>query len=380
MRFFNPFFHGKILRMRKIFWAIPDLEIGGAERMTVDIIPEFADHGDEVTLFLVRKRGAFLEKIPSSVRVRSAEADSLRTAIRPLARALREEKPDVIISNLTHLNLAVIFLARLMGLKSKILVFEHNTPSIANRQSFKETVILRIAGWVYRLADRVLAVSVGSRADVLHSMMLPEASVSIVYNPINISEIRTEGESLTGIEMIDQSERPLILAVGRLEPQKNFAFLLRAFALLLRRHPARLVLLGEGSERAMLTELAAALGIETDVLMPGVTRNPYAFIARADVVACSSLYEGFNRTIAEALALGKRVVSVDCPWGPAEILRDGEFGTLTKMGDEAAFADALLTALTTAMTDSERRRNEKRGEDFSAARSYEALDRAIREA
>lgn len=366
--------------MRKIFWAIPDLEIGGAERMTVDLLPSFAEHGDAVTLFLVKRRGAFLDKIPPSIQVRSADAGSLRSAILPLARALHEEKPDLIISNLTHLNLAVISLSRLMGLKSKVLVFEHNTPSIANRQSFKESLILRAAGWFYRLADRVLAVSMGSRADVLRSMGLAKTSVSIVYNPINISEIRLEGETPTGIEMIDRSDRPLIAAVGRLEHQKNFAFLLRAFALLLKYHPARLVLIGEGSERVMLTSLAAELGIADDVLMVGLTRNPYAFISRADVVVCSSLYEGFNRTLAEALVLGKRVVSVDCPWGPAEILCDGKFGTLTAMGDEAAFAEALLSALETAPTESERQRLMRRGEDFSAERSFAALERAIQEA
>ena len=100
--------------MRKIFWAIPDLEIGGAERMTVDLLPSFAEHGDAVTLFLVNRRGAFLNKIPPSIQVRSADAGSLRSAILPLARALREEKPDLIFSNLTHLNLAMILLARLM--------------------------------------------------------------------------------------------------------------------------------------------------------------------------------------------------------------------------------------------------------------------------
>lgn len=366
--------------MRKIFWAIPDLEIGGAERMTVDLLPEFAAQGDEVGLFLIQRRGAFLEKLPPSIRIRSADAVSLRSALVPLARALREEKPDVIISNLTHLNLAILIIARLLGIKAKILIFEHNTPSIANRQSLKERVLLRIAGLVYPLADRVLAVSVGSREDVLKTMRLREDFVSVVYNPIQIEEIRVEGEAPSGIAAIDSADVPIVAAIGRLEPQKNFAFLLRAFALLRKRQHARLVLIGEGSEGAALRTLAEGLGIAADVLFLGTTRNPFAILARADVVGCSSLYEGFNRTIAEALALGKRVVSVDCPWGPAEILRGGEFGTLTKLGDASAFADALFTALMTPLTDSERQRLMRRGEEFAAERSFASLNRVIQEA
>lgn len=365
--------------MRKIFWAIPDLEIGGAERMTVDLLPSFAEHGDAVTLFLVNRRGAFLDKIPPSIQVRSADAGSLRSAILPLARALHEEKPDLIFSNLTHLNLAVILLTRLMGLKSKVLVFEHSTLSLNNKSSLKELILLKFASWIYHFADHVFAVSEGARKDMIRTLKIPARKTSIVYNPVQIEEIRRAAKIRTGYDLIDLGKEKILVAVGRFERAKNFSFLLRAFAIVRAKIDARLVMVGNGSEFDNLRELAKALNLEQDVLFVGYHANPYAFVSRADVVACSSLYEGFNRTLAEALVLGKRVVSVDCPWGPAEILCDGKFGTLTAMGDEAAFAESLLFSLETDLPESERQRLMRRGEDFSVGRSFAALERAIQE-
>lgn len=365
--------------MKKLFWIMHDLEFGGAESMTIQLLPAFVDAGYDVTLFLVRTGGGLFEKLDPRVRLISPDAASLRRGLRPLAEALRTVRPDVVVSNLTHLNLAAILTARLLRLDAALIVIEHSTPSLNNTQSIKERSLASLASLAYRLADRVVAVSQGAAEDILRMMRLPAAKVAVVYNPIDADAIRAQAEEPTGIDAIDQAETPLIVAVGRLERQKNFSFLIRAFRLVRDRRDCRLVLVGDGSEAAELKRLAAELKLADDVLFPGFQANPFAFIARANVLSCSSEYEGFNRTIAEALTLGTPVVSVDCPSGPAEILANGVYGRLTPVGELNAFADALLAALGPIPAE-ERARLRARGNDFSVGRIFMAMENVIQSA
>src|SRR5690606_37626457 len=133
---------------------------------------------------------------------------------------------------------------------------------------------------------------------------------------------------------------PVLVAAGRLVPQKNFPLLLAAFAQLRAQRPARLLILGEGRERPRLEAAAHELGIAADVALPGHVDNPYAAYARASLFVLSSDWEGLPTVLIEALACGCPIVATDCPSGPAEILQGGRYGSLVPMGDAAALAQA----------------------------------------
>ena len=137
----------------------------------------------------------------------------------------------------------------------------------------------------------------------------------------------------------------MVLSAARLAVQKDLGTMLRAFARVRARRAVRLVILGEGGERARLEDLARRLGVAEDVAMPGHVANPLAYMARAAVFALSSIYEGFGNVLVEALACGRPIVSTDCPGGPREVLDDGRYGRLVAVGDDAAFAAALEQAL-----------------------------------
>jgi glycosyltransferase involved in cell wall biosynthesis len=109
--------------------------------------------------------------------------------------------------------------------------------------------------------------------------------------------------------------------------------------------PARLLILGEGPERARLETLVAELGLGQEVAMPGFKTNPYAYMARAKVLVLASRWEGFANVLLEALAVGTPVVATDCPSGPAEILDYGKYGQLVPVQDVEALARALEAAL-----------------------------------
>ena len=138
---------------------------------------------------------------------------------------------------------------------------------------------------------------------------------------------------------------PVVLSVGRLAPAKDHATLLRAFARVVSSQPARLVILGEGSERGNLLRLAEQLGISEHVDLPGFQVNPFAYMARSRLLAHSSQYEGSPNVLVQAMACGTPVVSTDCDHGPREILEGGKWGRLVPVGDAEAMAEAILETL-----------------------------------
>lgn len=141
------------------------------------------------------------------------------------------------------------------------------------------------------------------------------------------------------------SEAGYILAIGRLEAQKDYPTLLRAYAVLRRKSPVKLLILGEGSERSSLEALARGLGLSEDVKMPGYNRNPYRFLKKAKVFVLCSKYEGFGNVLLEAMACGTSIVSTDCSSGPSELLGGGKWGSLVKVGDSDALAGAIFDRL-----------------------------------
>jgi glycosyltransferase involved in cell wall biosynthesis len=189
-----------------------------------------------------------------------------------------------------------------------------------------------------RLAARSVCVSDWMRRHVVEDLHGSAPRTVTIHNPVSIGEARP---AASAAELLRRE--PLILALGRLVPEKDVGLLISAFARLeLKR--TRLVIIGEGPQRQALEDRARALGVLERVEMPGYVTEPWDYFGRARVCAISSRSESFSNAVVEALAHGLPVVATDCG-GPGEIISRPEEGVLVPVGDEAAFADALATAL-----------------------------------
>jgi glycosyltransferase involved in cell wall biosynthesis len=330
-----------------IAFFLPSLRGGGAERVIVNLAQGITERGHRVDMVLAAGEGVFLEQLPPAVRVVDLRAGRVIRSLGSLTRYLRHERPRVLVSSMSHGNLVALWAAKLAGGATPVVVTVHNTLSQTTQQQG------RIVGglWPFLLrtfypwAAGVVAVSRGAADDLARTSGLPRESVEVVYNPVITPDTAALARRTPDHPWLAPGQPPVILGVGRLTRQKDFATLLRAFAEVRGRRTARLIILGEGEDRRALEALVGQLGVADDVALPGFRENALAYMGASAVYVLSSAWEGLPTVLIEALAVGARVVSTDCPSGPREILQDGRLGALVPVGDVSAMAGAILEAL-----------------------------------
>ena len=322
---------------------VPSLSGGGAERVALNLAQGFADRNLKVDLVLENAVGSFLSKVPNGVRVVDLQSPGVLRKIFALKGYLQRERPAVLFSILDNINVAA-WAQRLAGVSTRVVVGVHNNFS-QDFQGIKGKLKPFLVRYSYPLANGIIAVSQGVAEDLSRLSGLPLNKIRVIYNPVVMPELFNKAKEPINHPWFNPGEPPVILGVGRLVSQKDFSTLLRAFALVRQQIPARLMILGEGIERAKLEQLVQELRLENDVALPGFTENPYTYMAKAAVFVLSSIYEGFGNVVAEAMAVGTSVVSTDCESGPAEILENGKYGYLVPVGDAETMAKSILTTL-----------------------------------
>jgi len=322
---------------------------GGVERVMFNLIQGFLDRGIKVDLVLdFLFYSPFEALLPVGTRLVRLEVTSTAQRLPKFAAYLRKNKPDAVLSA-THFANEIACVAKLItGSKARLVLSEHTNLSADIGDSagkVRPRILALTTRWVYPLADGIVAVSDGVAEDMCRVSGLARSKVTTIYNPIDFRSLSAMATEPLDVPWFATGEPPVILAIGRLELQKNFPNLLRAFALVKQQKPARLIILGEGSDRERLTGLIAEMGLESDVSLPGFVGNPAAYMAHSAVFAMSSAWEGMPVALIEALALGIPVVSTDCPSGPSEVLDRGRYGELVPMDDSQALAEAILKVL-----------------------------------
>lgn len=372
---------------RRVAILTPSLAGQGAERKALYIAGGLLERGHEVDILLQRLICHYPDEVPNRTRIffmscrsdartranlgrvvatprplvpdplpwrvrypRIGMATSLRRKQLPLLMSTRlprwaagiaayldREQPDALLAMNVLAVTAATMALHLTHRSVRIVATLH--------EPLKHGRLLHRARRSYPYADSVVGVSHGVSTEFTKIPGLTRNRLHVIYNPV-VSEYLTQ-KSLEPADhpWFDRPGAPVILAIGKLIKRKDFSSLLVAFARLLERCPARLIVLGEGRLWQNLLSLAQKLRIAEHVEFPGFVENPYAFLAKADLFVLSSRNEALPTVLIEAMACGCPVVSTDCPFGPREILEEGRFGTLVPVGDSEALSAAMACAL-----------------------------------
>ena len=342
--------------------VISSLGRGGAERVLSILAGAWAEQGHQVTLLSFDHGEAPAYSLHPSVARRSlgllarsrgffeGMTHNFRR-LRVLRRAILETHPALVVSFIDTVNVLTLLATRGMGIP--VIISERIDPS---RYDIGKTWSL-LRWLAYPYADALVC---QTEAAAARFRSLTQVRSLAIPNPISIPTAvmsRPAGGQSSACRVL--------MAMGRLVPQKGFDLLLQAFAAIAQRHPQWILTIwGEGLLLEQLQAQARFLGLEQRVQFAGVTTDPFAKLRGADLFVFSSRFEGFGMALAEAMACGLPVVSFDCPEGPAVIIRNGVDGVLVPAED----VDALSVALDRLMSDAQERSR-------LAARASEVLER-----
>jgi glycosyltransferase involved in cell wall biosynthesis len=331
---------------KRVSFFLPNLQVGGAERCTVYLANGLAQRGYRVDMVLMKADGPNLQGVAEPVRIVDLNTHRAMASIRSLARYLRREKPDVLLPALEHANVAAFFARALARVPVPLVANVHTTVSraLGHGVNFQHRTLALAVRWCYPRMDAIATVSRGAAEDLIRVAGASPQRVRVIY-PILTDGIGEIARGPVGHPWFADGQPRAVLGVGRLCPQKDFATLIRAFALVRRRHAVRLVIFGQGDLREELERLVKELDLTEVAVLAGYAENIFSCMAKAALFTLSSAWEAMPMVLTEALACGCPVVATDCRSGPDEILQGGRYGRLAPVGDVEGLAEAMCRTL-----------------------------------
>jgi N-acetylgalactosamine-N,N'-diacetylbacillosaminyl-diphospho-undecaprenol 4-alpha-N-acetylgalactosaminyltransferase len=344
------FFGMKQIRsMRKVVFIINSLAGGGAERIMARLVTHSPRKNNELHLVLLDEEPQAYTVPDWVILHRLNTGGSLLAGYFALRRLVGQIKPDNVLSFLTRSNVLAIT-TRKAG-RTRCVISERVHTTSHHTHDLNGVMARALTRLFYPRADALIAVSDGIARDLSDNYAVGASKIVVIPNPIDVAEVRARaaepGEDIP-------VPGPLVVAMGRLVPNKNFGMLIDAFGRL--NGPGTLLILGEGPLRDELQAQIDAADLADRVHLRGFQANPFATIAAADCFVLPSNGEGFPNGLIEAMILGTPVISTNCHSGPAEILDDRsyfeiaeptecKYGLLVPTNDPEAMAQALGKAL-----------------------------------
>lgn len=346
-------------RRMRLTLVISSLGAGGAERVLSTMAGHWAERDWSVTFVTLDSTTTdFYQLHPAVNRIalnairvsptlwRALSSNAER--VMRLRHAIRVSQPEVVISFMTSTNVLTLLATRTE--RVPVIVSERADPS----RFPLSPAWARLRRFTYPWADAVVVQTPEVRRWA-EGFLRPEA-VTVIPNFVVTPppEVRANDAAAGTSGLTAKASLRQVVGVGRLDDQKGFDLLIRAFAECRRGRPGwQLTILGDGEKRGEFEALAQQLGVASEVRFPGRVVAPATYLREADLFVLSSRYEGFPNALLEAMAVGLPVIATDCPSGPAHIVRNGVDGILVPTEDVGALAAAMA-----ALMDDEPRRKE----------------------
>jgi glycosyltransferase involved in cell wall biosynthesis len=318
-----------------------DFSTGGSERIAIRLGNAWARTGRKVTIYCGTEDGPAralvspdIEIVPCSPPIRRGWFSRLKLGW-ALAPILQAAEPDIVFAPGNFHLLVLAALGRRLGKNRPHIVCKLSNPLVpAKMPNWLKSIFARPIRLAFAAVDQWTAMSPALAKDA--AKLLGNLPLVSIAEPVLDVSLPPSGK------MERSCREPLILAIGRLEAQKDFALTLKAFAELSPLTRARLVILGDGPDRAKLQALANRLGIAGRVEFQGYVTNVQEWLARAHLFLMTSRFEGFPAVLLEARAAGLPIITTDCSLALPEIVSSERHGEILTNRDPAMIASAIL--------------------------------------
>lgn len=241
-----------------------------------------------------------------------------------IKRLKKREKYDACISYMEGANyLNVLTRGNIKAIISARGSIVHDSTIEGKIGLFRKRILIP---FLYKKADAIVALNNGIKREIADCFKVDPQKIKVIYNHYDVEKIQEKALTTLSSEVNSYFSQPTIILSGRLAPEKGFDHVMRVFSLM-QKQDTRIVILGEGPERAKLESIIEEKGLdftidlnkkEAQIFFSGYTENVYPYLSKGTVLVISSTSEGGPNVMLEAMICGLPVVSVDCPYGPAE--------------------------------------------------------------
>ncbi len=353
----------------RILFYTHGLVDGGGERLWACLATAFHERGYDVLFAQDFEADDNRANLAAGIPLHTLGRNPL-TATRNLARLLAEERPDVALSALGASNLKLLLATAFARVPTQPIVTYHGEMEWKTGwfSYFSYLGLPLLSRW----AARTVAVSDGL-FDVLTTRWKASPNrMETINNPVFFPR---DAAVPTAQDLAARDN--IVLAVGRLVPEKDFVTLIRAFARV-KTPGARLVILGKGPEQHRIEAEIRRLKLQDRVHLPGYMKEPWTIYGAAKCFVSSSMSEPFGNVVVEAMAFGLPIVATACS-GPHLILEHGTYGRIVGIGNHVQLANAIDATLA-APGDPALRRTRAESFSFDArVPAYEDLVRLVLE-
>lgn len=321
--------------MKTILFILPDLNMGGAERIITLLINNLDKNKFTPKLLLMRKEGYYLELLDKNIEIIDIKTSRIRNAFFPIVKVLRTLKPDIVFGGWGEVS---AYLAPIVPFFPKIRFIARETNIVSQHVTRPE---IRFFYRFYNNFDTVIAQSDDMKNDLINNLKIHEEKIIKINNPVDVDAV--EAKSLEPMNFPFFEDYKNVVAIGNLSYRKGFDNLLKVFSYL-KNENIFLYIIGEGDDKEKLIELKDSLQIK-NVKFLGKITNPYPYLKNADLFILSSRYEGFPNVLLEAGATGTFSLANNCKGGINEIIEENINGRIISIEDHKNFAEEIKITL-----------------------------------
>lgn len=328
---------------KKICFVIQNLNIGGAQRIFIDLINSLHSQNtyDIKLIVLSNENNIFINEINNNIDISILNKKKVIFSPIKLVSQINKYQPEVILSTITNVNILMCLLKPIFRFNFRLIIREANILSMNSKKDFYYLKYILVRN-LYKFANKIICISYAVQRDLIDNYKIHKDKTKVIYNPINIKLINQKLNNINNINKITLeiiSSKKIIISVGKFSYQKGFDILIKAMKYV-KNEEAFLIIMGLGNKNTY-HNLINKHNLKNKVILLDYDQNPYILMSKSNLYVCASRFEGFGNTMLEALYLGLPIISTPCHNGTNEIIKNVKYCKIINNFNEINLAKAI---------------------------------------